>query len=69
MRLGKGSWLHWEESKFAIFDESFEHEEWLEKDSEVGRLVLSMDVAHPDVTYGTRQQGFTPSAKLSFMTY
>ena len=47
MRLGKDSILHWGESAFVVFDESFEHEEWLDASSKTGKLVLTMDVAHP----------------------
>ena len=78
MRLGKSSWLHWpkeddNESPFVVFDDSFEHEEWLDEEHEerdpLGKLVLTMDVAHPGTLYSLIRQQLTPGAKATFMTY
>ena len=38
----------WTEGKFIIFDDSFEHEVWHDGDS--FRLVLIVDLWHPDLT-------------------
>ena len=38
----------WTEGKFIIFDDSFEHEVWHDGDSV--RLVLIVDMWHPDLT-------------------
>lgn len=38
----------WQEGKFLIFDDSFEHEVWHE--GEGLRLVLIVDFWHPDLT-------------------
>lgn len=38
----------WTEGKFIIFDDSYEHEVW--NSGQAGRLVLVMDVWHPDLS-------------------
>jgi len=38
----------WTEGKFFVFDDSFEHEVWHR--AETPRLVLIVDVWHPDLT-------------------
>lgn len=43
----------WEEGKFLIFDDSWEHEVWHEGDS--FRLVLIVDVWHPELTEQERK--------------
>ncbi|WP_405059143.1 aspartyl/asparaginyl beta-hydroxylase domain-containing protein [Kribbella sp. NBC_01505] len=39
--------LSWEEGRCLVFDDSFEHEVW--HDGESPRVVLIMDVSHPDL--------------------
>lgn len=45
----------WVEGKFLIFDDSFEHEVWYDKsqqqeEKQVNRLLLIVDIWHPDLT-------------------
>ncbi|XP_067666015.1 aspartyl/asparaginyl beta-hydroxylase-like [Haliotis asinina] len=47
IRVGNDT-REWEEGKFLIFDDSFEHEVW--HDGDQFRLVLIMDFWHPDLT-------------------
>ncbi|CAK8683183.1 unnamed protein product [Clavelina lepadiformis] len=54
-KTGQGAWLRcadqnrtWEEGKVLIFDDSFEHEVW--QNAESFRLILIVDVWHPDIT-------------------
>jgi aspartate beta-hydroxylase len=42
----------WEEGKFIIFDDSFEHEVW--HDGTELRLVLIVDIWHPEITASER---------------
>lgn len=44
----------WEEGKFFIFDDSFEHEVWQEADRL--RLILIVDLWHPDLTESDRNK-------------
>ena len=41
----------WEEGKFLIIDDSFEHEIWYRKNNGGIRLVLLIDMWHPDLTF------------------
>jgi len=43
----------WEEGKFIIFDDSFEHEVW--HDGNEFRLVLIVDFWHPELTEQQRK--------------
>lgn len=43
----------WEEGKVMIFDDSFEHEVWHR--GTLPRLVLIVDVWHPEVTIAERR--------------
>lgn len=43
----------WEEGRFIVFDDSFEHEVW--NDSNAFRLVLIIDFWHPDLTESQRK--------------
>jgi len=43
----------WEEGKFLIFDDSFEHEVWHNGTSP--RLILIVDIWHPDLTESQRK--------------
>ena len=47
----------WEEGKFLVFDDSFEHEVW--HNGTRSRLVLIMDVWHPDLP-PARRKALTP---------
>ena len=40
----------WEEGKIVVFDDSFEHEIW--NLSSQPRLILVVDLLHPDMTQG-----------------
>ena len=40
----------WEEGKVVVFDDSFEHEIW--NLSSHPRLILILDLIHPDMTQG-----------------
>ena len=42
--------LHWEEGEMIIFDDSFEHEVWHYSERNESRLILYMDLWHPDLT-------------------
>ena len=44
----------WQEGKIIIFDDSFEHEVWHEGES--FRLVLIVDMWHPEITMQQRRQ-------------
>ena len=44
----------WSEGKLIIFDDSFEHEVW--NDGKEFRLVLIVDLWHPDLKDSTKQQ-------------
>ncbi|XP_030829722.1 aspartyl/asparaginyl beta-hydroxylase isoform X2 [Strongylocentrotus purpuratus] len=44
----------WEEGKFFIFDDSFEHEVWQEADRM--RVILIVDLWHPDLTESDRNR-------------
>ncbi|XP_055838514.1 aspartyl/asparaginyl beta-hydroxylase isoform X3 [Episyrphus balteatus] len=52
LRVGENN-RTWEEGKFLIFDDSFEHEVWHNGTSP--RLVLIVDIWHPDLTKEQRQ--------------
>ena len=45
----------WYEGKVIVFDDSFEHEIWHEGDTHA-RLVLSVDVWHPDLSEAKRKE-------------
>ncbi|EME99228.1 aspartyl/asparaginyl beta-hydroxylase domain-containing protein [Streptomyces mobaraensis NBRC 13819 = DSM 40847] len=51
MRVGEER-LHWHEGRCLVFDDSFEHEVWHEGDAP--RVVLLMDVVHPDLDASLR---------------
>ncbi|GIJ21069.1 aspartyl/asparaginyl beta-hydroxylase domain-containing protein [Micromonospora lutea] len=51
MRVGTET-LTWEEGRCFVFDDSFEHEVW--HDGDQPRVVLLMDVAHPQLDAGLR---------------
>ena len=40
----------WEEGKIVIFDDSFDHEVWQFDPMKRSRLILIMDMAHPELT-------------------
>ena len=41
--------VHWIEGEVLIFDDSFEHEVWNESENE--RLILIVDIPHPDSSF------------------
>jgi aspartyl/asparaginyl beta-hydroxylase (cupin superfamily) len=47
-----GETLNWSTGKCLVFDDSFEHEAWNNSDSE--RIVLIVDLWHPDLTQSER---------------
>ncbi|XP_056290758.1 aspartyl/asparaginyl beta-hydroxylase-like [Pseudoliparis swirei] len=47
----------WEEGRVLVFDDSFEHEVW--QDASSFRLILIVDVWHPELT-APQRQGLTP---------
>ncbi|NIP76307.1 MAG: hypothetical protein GTN90_10120, partial [Xanthomonadales bacterium] len=47
IRIGQDIY-HWETGKCLIFDDGYEHEVW--NDSESERIVLIIDLWHPDMT-------------------
>jgi aspartate beta-hydroxylase len=53
MRVGEER-IAWEEGRCVVFDDSFEHEVWHDGDS--SRLVLLLDVLHPDLSERARQR-------------
>ncbi len=53
MRVGDQT-LTWEEGRCLVFDDSFEHEVWYDGDRP--RVVLLMDVSHPELDPGLRAQ-------------
>ncbi len=40
--------------KVIAFDDSFEHEVWFEADPSIRRVVLIVDIWHPDITIENR---------------
>jgi aspartyl/asparaginyl beta-hydroxylase (cupin superfamily) len=63
-----GESLRWTEGEMVAFDDSFEHE-YVNEDAEEERIVLSLDVPHPDLTYGSAKAAFTAEAQEAFMNY
>ncbi len=53
IRVG-GNFVQWEEGKLVIFDESYVHEE-ANVDNEKERVVLVIDIWHPDLTKEERE--------------
>lgn len=53
LRVGEET-LAWEEGRCLVFDDSFEHEAWHEGDQP--RVVLLMDVSHPQLDDATRDR-------------
>ncbi len=51
LRVGPET-LTWAQGRCLVFDDSFEHEVW--HDGEAPRVVLLLDVSHPDLDPGTR---------------
>ena len=49
MRVGD-QFLHWEDGKMIIFDESYEHEVLYHNERNESRLVLYFDFWHPDLS-------------------
>ena len=43
-------YAHWNEGKYLIIDDSFEHEIWYQKKNGGARLVLLIDMWHPDLS-------------------
>jgi aspartate beta-hydroxylase len=54
--------LGWEEGRCIVFDDSFEHEVW--HDGDQPRVVLLMDISHPDLDADAR--GWLLSTRESF---
>ena len=48
-------YAHWKEGEFLIIDDSFEHEIWYQKPGGGIRLVLLIDMWHPDLTKEQRR--------------
>ena len=48
-------YIHWTEGEFLIIDDSFEHELWYEKETDEVRLLLLIDMWHPDLTEEDRK--------------
>ena len=48
-------YAHWEEGKFLIIDDSFEHEIWYQNKNGGERLVLLIDMWHPDLTQSQKE--------------
>jgi aspartyl/asparaginyl beta-hydroxylase (cupin superfamily) len=53
MRVGDEE-FGWEEGRCVVFDDSFEHEVW--HDGDQPRVVLLMDVSHPDLDTSARDR-------------
>lgn len=47
--------LTWEEGKLLVFDDSFDHEVWYDNPQREPRIVLIMDLWHPELTKAQRQ--------------
>ena len=45
----------WEEGKVLVFDDSFEHQVW-NNDTSRARVVLILDLWHPELTGAMRQE-------------
>jgi hypothetical protein len=43
------SYTRWDMGQVIAFDDSFEHEVWFDADPSVRRVVLIVDVWHPDI--------------------
>ena len=50
MRIADGQMLTWKEGQVFVIDDSFEHEVWHEKANGGVRLVLIIDLWHPDLS-------------------
>jgi len=47
-------YLTWQEGKVFVFDDSFDHEVWHEHPTQESRIVLIMDLWHPELTHTQR---------------
>ena len=47
--------LTWEEGKLLVFDDSFDHEVWYDNAQREPRIVLIMDLWHPELTRSQKQ--------------
>jgi len=47
--------LTWEEGKLLVFDDSFDHEVWYDNPQKKPRIVLIMDLWHPELTKAQRK--------------
>jgi aspartate beta-hydroxylase len=46
-----GEGRRWEEGQLLVFDDSFEHSVWHRGSTEEDRIVLIVDLRHPDLPY------------------
>ena len=47
--------LTWEEGKLLVFDDSFDHEVWYDNPQKKPRIVLIVDLWHPELTKAQRK--------------
>ena len=48
-------YLSWNNGELFVFDDSFDHEVWYENEKNASRLVLIMDIWHPDLSAEKRR--------------
>ena len=49
------NYLQWSEGEIFVFDDSFDHEVWHENENNEVRIVLIMDLWHPQLSAEKRQ--------------
>jgi len=55
LRVADQPYLSWQEGAIFVFDDSFDHEVWHDHPNNQSRIVLIMDLWHPELTQSQRQ--------------
>lgn len=68
MRIGKKDEVIWKEKELVVFDDSYEHE-YINEDEDLDRIVLSLDIPHPDSLTQQASTTFTYHARNTYMLF